>query len=373
MAGFLSLRLMMKLGFVGLGAVIDTAYLPALRRLGISPEHCFGFDTDVSRAPVGIQRCHSLDALLATNPQMVFITTGSLWHLPVLEQVLKSAVSRIVVEKPVAATLEQLAQLQVLLALPENVNRVLALDHWMARDGVAQLVRGNPESDWIAEADDPSMRAQISSLADIVKIEGYLQEPSGFNAKGEPIALNFATGEPDTRQLRHPDGVIVDIGTHVLAMMHETLAAMGATNQLRLTLCEAKDRLGNAITTGDITTAEGSAHLKGELCGIPLEMWLNKYAGPSGGQKGIRLHLRNGMVLSQDRRGAHEVLEVWQGEKVQRWTLEGPVYDRCLGRLILGANNVFERTPEQISTLTQRRITEVTALLQLQQQLRGPH
>jgi predicted dehydrogenase len=363
----------MKLGFIGLGSVVDTAYLPALKRLNVPLAQCCGFDVDPARAPAGIARCDSLEALLATRPETVFITTASLWHLPVLEQVLQTSVPRIVVEKPVAATLTQLAQLQALLSQPENANRVLALDHWMARDGVAQLVRGEPESDWQIEAAYSPSGAHISSLADIVKIEGYLLEPSGFNAQGEPIALNFATGEPDTRQLRHPDGVIVDIGTHVLAMMHETLAAVGANHQLSLTLCEAKDRLGNAIATGDVTTAEGSAHLQGELGGIPLEMWLNKYAGPAGGQKGIRLHLRNGTVLSQDRRGTQDVLEIWQGKKVQRWTLEGPLYERCLGRFILGANSVFKRAPEQVSLLTQRRIAEVTALLELQQQLRGPH
>lgn len=363
----------MKLGFIGLGSVIDTAYLPALKRLNISPEQCYGFDVDVARAPAGVTRCDSLEALLAAQPDMVLVTTASLWHLPVLEQVLQSSVPRIVVEKPVAATLAQLARLQALLARPENAQRVLAFDHWMARDGVAQLVRGEPEGDWQPEAVYSPLAAQVSSLADVVKIEGYLLEPSGFNAQGEPIALNFATGEADTRQLRHPDGVIVDIGTHVLAMMHETLAAVGANNQLILTLCEANDRLGNAIAAGDVTTAEGSAHLQGELGGIPLEMWLNKYAGPSGGQKGIRLHLRNGTVLSQDRRGACDVLEIWQGEGVQRWILAGPLYERCLERHILGANSLFERAPEQISPLTQRRIAEVTALLQLQQQLRGPH
>jgi len=373
MAGFLFLRFMMQVGFIGLGAVIETAYIPALKRLNVSLTGCYGFDIDESRAPAGITRCDSLEALLAIQPEMVFITTGSLWHLPVLEQVLKSAVPRIVVEKPIAATLEQLDQLQLLLAMPENVNRVLALDHWMARDGVAQLLCGKPESDWLPEAEYPAMNTPLSTLADIVKIEGYLLEPSGFNDKGEPVALNFATGEPDTRTLRHPDGVIVDIGTHVLAMMHETLAAIGANDRLSLTLCEAKDRLGNAIAKGDTTTAEGSAHLQGELCGIPLEMWLNKYAGPAGGQKGVRLHLRNGTILSQDRRGSGEVLEVWQGENVQRWKMEGPVYDRCLARYILGAESVFARAPEQVSQLTQRRIAEVTALLKLQQQLRGSH
>ncbi len=362
----------MKFGFMGLGAVIETAYLPALKRLNIPLERCYGFDVDASRAPAGIQRCESLDALLAKKPEMVFITTASLWHLPVLEQLLASDVPRIVVEKPVAATLEQLAQLQALLARPENARRVLALDHWMARDGVAQIVRGDVESDWQPES-DVSLAVPPITLADIVKIEGYLLEPSGFSDNGEPVALNFATGEPDTRTLRHPDGVIVDIGTHVLAMMHETLAVLGANNQLALTLVETKDRLGNPIPKGDFTTAEGSAHLQGELCGIPLEMWLNKYAGPAGGQKGIRLHLRDGTILSQDRRGANDVLEIWQGETVQRWTLNGPVYDRCLARCILGENSLFVRVPDQVSHFTQRRIAEVTALLQLQQQLRGVH
>lgn len=363
----------MTLGFIGLGAVIDTAYLPALKRLNVPLGQRYGFDVDAARAPTGMKRCDSLGDLLAKQPEMIFITTASLWHLPVLEQVLKSDVPRIVVEKPVAATLEQLQQLQALLAQPENKDRVLALDHWMARDGVAQLVRGQVESDWLPEAGSAVTAPLITSLADIVRIEGYLQEPSGFNEKGEPVALNFATGEPDTRTLRHPDGVIVDIGTHVLAMMHETLAALGADNQLALTLLEAKDRLGKPIAKGDFTTAEGTAHLQGELCGIPLDIWLNKYAGPAGGQKGIRLHLRDGTILSQDRRGTGEVLEIWQGGNVQRWTLNGPVYDRCLQRWILAENSLFTRAPEQVSLLTQRRIAEVTALLQLQQQLRGPH
>lgn len=364
---------MMKFGFIGLGAVIETAYLPALKRLNVPLEHCYGFDVDVSRAPDGIQRCESLDALLAMKPEMVLITTSSLWHLPVLEQVLRSEVPRIVVEKPVAATLEQLAHLQALLAEPENAMRVLALDHWMARDGVAQLLHGEVENDWRPEAGAALTVSPIASLTDIVKIEGYLLEPSGFNDKGEPVALNFATGEPDTRTLRHPDGVIVDIGTHVLAMMHETLATLGAGNQLALTLVEAKDRLGHQIAKGDFATAEGSAHLRGQLSGVPLEIWLNKYAGPAGGQKGIRLYLRDGTVLSQDRLGAGEVLEILQGDNVHRWTLNGAVYERCLARCILGENSLFARASGLASHLTQRRIAEVTALLQLQQQLRGPH
>ncbi|HFT7970650.1 TPA: oxidoreductase, partial [Enterobacter hormaechei] len=40
---------------------------------------------------------------------------------------------------------------------------------------------------------------------------------------------------------------------------------------------------------------------------------------------------------------------------------------------ILGAKSLFERDPHQVSRTTRRRVEEVTLLLTLQQQLRGPH
>jgi hypothetical protein len=55
----------MQIGFIGLGAVVETAYLPALRRLGYRIDSCQGYDLDCSRALPGIQRCNSLSALLA--------------------------------------------------------------------------------------------------------------------------------------------------------------------------------------------------------------------------------------------------------------------------------------------------------------------
>lgn len=363
----------MRAGFVGLGAVVETAWLPALKRLGISRAECWGFDNDPTRTLEGIRRCDHLDTLLAQPLEWIFITTSSLSHLPVLEQVLKTPVARIVVEKPVAATLSQLSRLQQLLSCPENAHRVLALDHWMARDGVLQLALGTLGQDWQPEGDYSPLPPQVTCPEDIVKIEGFLQEPSGVNSRGEPIALNFATGEPDTRHLQHPDGVIVDTGTHVLAMLRETLAPLGVSDSLTLKIVRAVDRLGHPITLGDYHTAEGEAFLQGEAGGIPLDIWLNKYAGPTGGRKGLRLSLRNGVVLSQDRRGASEVLECRQGDKVYRWTLAEPIYDRCLQRQIVGEGHLFQRAPQHIAPLTQRRIAEVTCLLQLQQRLRGPH
>lgn len=343
----------MQIGFIGLGAVVETAYLPALRRLGDVIDRCQGYDLDCSRALPGIQRCSSLSALLAEPLDTLFITTSSLQHLPVLERALASGISRIVVEKPIVANLEQAARLRALLAPTEQAARVLALDHWMAR-GVALNAPGPL---WRAEGEASGLPPPHLSAQDIVWIEGYLQEPSGFNSAGEPVALNFATGELDTRQLRHPDGVILDIGTHVLAMLRETLHASGGDTALSLSL----------------RTAEGEAHLQGTLGTIPLNIWLNKYAGPAGGQKGMRIGLRDGRIITFDRAPEGEVVTLQDGERVQRWTRPGAIYTHCLDEQILGADNLFIRAPDSVAGLTQRRLEEVEWLLRLQQQLRGPH
>ena len=359
----------MQIGFIGLGAVVETAYLPALRRLGDVIDRCQGYDLDCSRALPGIQRCSSLSALLAEPLDTLFITTSSLQHLPVLERALASGISRIVVEKPIVANLEQAARLRALLAPAGEAGRVLALDHWMAR-GLALNALAPP---WQAEEEASGLPPPHLSAQDIVWIEGYLLEPSGFNAAGEPVALNFATGELDTRQLRHPDGAILDIGTHVLAMLRETLLGCRGDVTLDLAVRAVKDRLGRDIAHGDMVTAEGEAHLQGRLGDIPLNIWLNKYAGPAGGQKGMRIGLRDGRMLALDRAPDGEVATLQDGERIQRWTRPGAIYSHCLDEQILGAENVFTRATESVAGLTRRRLEEVEWLLRLQQQLRGPH
>lgn len=167
--------------------------------------------------------------------------------------------------------------------------------------------------------------------------------------------------------------MIIDIGTHVLAMMRETVRALGGSHALSLQVITAKDRLGRPIAKGDLLTAEGEAHLQGHVSGIPVDIWLNKYAGPAGGQKGIRLHLRDGRIISHDRRGTKDVLELIDGENVQRWTLQGAIYGHCLAEHILGEKSLYQRAPAEVSLTTQRRLEEVELLLQLQQQLRGLH
>ena len=117
----------MLLGFVGLGAVVETAYLPAIRNLFDESPRCSGFDVQPVKQPEGVTRCASLAELLSQPLDTLFITTASLNHLEVLEQAIASPVSRIVVEKPIVATLPQIEKLKSLLELPGVASRVLAL------------------------------------------------------------------------------------------------------------------------------------------------------------------------------------------------------------------------------------------------------
>lgn len=363
----------MNIGFVGLGAVVETAWLPALRRLSLPVSTLWGYDLDAQRTLPGVTCCESLAALLAQPIDTLCITTASLQHLPVLEAALATSIPRIVVEKPIVATPGQIGRLRAILSLADNADRVLALDHWMARDGALCLAQGKMDDRWRPEGHAEVAYPPVTTLDDIVGIDGFLLEPSGFNAAGEPIALNFATGEPDTRQLRHPDGVIVDVGTHVLAMMRETVRYLGGSDELNLNVLLAKDRLGRAISPGDFDTAEGEAHLQGTLAGIPVNLWLNKYAGSGVERKGICIYLRDGRMISQNRGPGGERVELITGDSAMSWTRDGAVYAHCLGEHIFGASSLFTRAPEEVAKLTQRRMTEVEVLLQLQQQLRGAH
>lgn len=134
--------------------------------------------------------------------------------------------------------------------------------------------------------------------------------------------------------------MILDIGTHVLAMLRETVLYLGGSDDMTLQVVTAKDRLGREIATGDLTTAEGEAHLQGSISGVPVDIWLNKYAGPAGGQKGLRFHLRDGRIVSHDRRGAEDVLELIKGKEIQRWHIPGTIYEHCLAEHILGQKSL---------------------------------
>ena len=197
----------MKIGFVGLGAVVETAYLPALRAL--APEMTiWGFDP--ARSLSGVRSLPTLEALLAQPLDRLVIATPSLLHLPVLEQALASSIPLILVEKPVVATLAQQVRLQALLVDPEVAPRVLALDHWMGRNTAHRAggrIIGCARGEWGSVRRPKAGQAGPISpvtLADVASVEGFLLEPCGFDEQGHPYALNFATGEPDRRGRRPP-------------------------------------------------------------------------------------------------------------------------------------------------------------------------
>lgn len=354
----------MKIGFVGLGAVVETAYLPALRTL--APEMAiWGFDP--ARSLPGVSSLPTLEALLALPLDRLVIATPSLLHLPVLEQALASSIPLILVEKPVVATQAQQARLQALLVDPEVAPRVLALDHWMARNAVQRLLSGVLGDDWRPQAGQTGPISPVT-LADVASAEGFLLEPCGFDEQGHPYALNFATGEPDRRVLRHPDGVILDIGTHLLAMIRELLAALGGDDSLTLVAEGVADRLGQPIPSGDLETAEGRACLRGEAAGVPLRLWLDKYAGSGVEKKGLCLHLKDGRRIELLRSGNLEWLHHHGVDGMRGWQHEGPLYRDCIAQTLLAPLPVAGW-----AGVTARRLQEVALLLSLQQELRGPH
>lgn len=384
----------MKIGLVGLGSIVETAYLPALHALG-AEVRLWGFDP--ARSLPGVTSLPTLEALLAQPLERLVIATPSLLHLPVLEQALDSAIPLILVEKPVVATLAQQARLQQLLADPQIAARVLALDHWMARNAVQRLFRGELDESWqpCTQAPPPSntqpntpLYGTIApvTLAEVASVEGFLLEPCGIDSEGYPYALNFATGEPDQRVMRHPDGVILDIGTHLLTMIRELLVALGGDNRLTLVAEGVVDRLGQPIAHGDLESAEGRACLRGEASGVPLTLWLDKYAGPGIERKGMVLHLKDGRRIELFRSGNLEWLDYYRetcgsdkhaqpqhgpqhlSAELQRWLHEGPLYRDCIVQTLLSP-----LPAEGWGGATMRRLQEVTLLLTLQQQLRGPH
>lgn len=366
----------MKVGVIGLGGIFEVAYYPALQQLQPSDLTLYGFDPDPARQFKGMIHCESLEALLAHSLDTVLILTPPELHLDMIKTCLSECqCPRILVEKPVVASLAQVAELKILLNCPKRAQRLLALDHWMCRDGVQRLFTSgldnydNSTLNWrSSQPIDDSI--QPINVAQITKVEAFLLEQSGFNDQGEPVALNFATGEIDRRQFQHPDGVILDIGTHVLAMIRELLAGLGMTDApLSLQVDLAEDRLSQPIAVGDVTTAEGHAILSGFCGSIPISLELNKYAGSLGGQKGFNLYLNDGRVISLDRSGDDDVVILLNQQQSLQWRQKGALYLHCVRDVVL--NQDF--AGDSFKVITQRRLEEVESLLLLQQSLRGVH
>lgn len=237
----------------------------------------------------------------------------------------------------------------------------------MARNAVQRLLSGGLGDDWRPQAGQAGPISPLT-LADVASVEGFLLEPCGLDEQGHPYALNFATGEPDRRVLRHPDGVILDIGTHLLAMIRELLVALGGDDSLHLVADGVCDRLGQPIRRGDLETAEGRACLRGEAAGVPLRLWLDKYAGSGVEKKGLCLHLKDGRRIELLRSGNLEWLHFHDVDGMRGWQHEGPLYRDCIAQTLLAP-----LPAAGWAGVTARRLQEVALLLSLQQGLRGPH
>lgn len=373
----------MKIGVVGLGGIFEAAYWPAFQQFQIeysnTPIQLFGYDPKYSsESSLGSPFRHFTFAmnysdLLSFDLDLLLILTPPETHYDLLVEALQSNTASIVIEKPVVATLEQLSQLRSLLQNPAYAVRVLALDHWSGRDGIQSLFSGDLDSSWELQIDDFSGETlpliNPVEVQDIVKVEGLLLEPCGFNQQGEPIALNFATGLEDSRQFCHPDGVILDIGTHVLTMMREFLAQCCSNYSLQLQAKVARDRLGHDIRFGDFKTAEGEALLEGYCGAVPIFLHLNKYAGLEGGQKGMTVNLADGRTFTLDRQGGDDVLIYHDGNKTWKWLKVGALYQHTIFELLLN----LPLEGDVIAAMTSRRMDEVESLLNIQQDLRGQH
>lgn len=383
----------MKIGIVGLGGIFETAYWPAFHQFQIEhsdkPIQLVGYDlkysdlkhsaehTSNSQFP-NLSFTTSYQDLLSFDLDLLLILTPPDTHYCLLVEALQSDIASIVIEKPVVANLEQLSQLRLLLQNPAYATRVLALDHWSGRDGIQSLLSGDLDSSWELQIDDSSGETIPSiesvDVQDIVKVEGHLLEPCGLNQQGEPIALNFATGLEDSRQFFHPEGVILDIGTHVLTMVRECLAcilteAKVSDYRLQLQAKVARDRLGHDIRFGDFKTAEGEAVLEGHYGPVKLMLHLNKYAGLKGGQKGMTVHLADGRSFTLDRKGSDDLMIYNDGVDTWQWVRYGALYQHTIFELLLS----LPLEGDIIAAMTSRRMDEVESLLNIQQGLRGKH
>jgi hypothetical protein len=91
---------------------------------------------------------------------------------------------------------------------------------------------------------------------------------------------------------------------------------------------------------------------------VPVDIWLNKYADPRAGKK-VRLYLRDGRIISHDRRGAEDVLELLMARIFSAGTF--PAHLRALScRAYSGHQSLFERDPQEVSRTTRAGLRKLS-------------
>ena len=192
--------------------------------------------------------------------------------------------------------------LNALLANPDAASRVLALDHWMAR---IETVK----------------RSLVGSVSDIVKIDGFCRNRADITLQENPSRLTLppASGHSNASPpgRRNPD-----IGTHVLAMLRETVRYLGGSDDMTLQVVTAKTA-GPRYCKRRPDHGGGRGASSGPHQRRAGEYLAEQIRGTRGRAKGLRLWLRDGRIISHDRRGAEDVLELIEGENIQRWHIPG--------------------------------------------------
>ena len=259
-----------------------------------------------------------------------------------------------------------------------KIHNIYAIDHWTVRSPLFYLALKGKE--YVQEHFPNYGKIYLNSiqesgslesikdcnLSDIESIEGFLLEKSTADTQtGEPLALNFATGQPDPRTFRYPDGVILDTATHPLALIREILTGMGSEeSKLEIKIEDMRDKYGKPIQSNDWSTAEGSAKLTLSISGIPIRIDVNKYAGEQN-RKGIIINFKDGSSLSLSRINNEDILELrdQQAKQLGKMEIQSPLYD------ILVRHSIRPPSPRSSSLgnykgLTSRRIEEISTLLQ---------
>jgi hypothetical protein len=118
---------------------------------------------------------------------------------------------------------------------------------------------------------------------------------------------------------------------------------------MALQVVTAKDRLGRDIVKGDLTTAEGEAHLQGRSAAC---RWISGSTNMRARWRAKRFadYLRDGRS-SATIDAVQKMSGNIDGDAVQRWHVPA-IYEHCLAGHILGKQSLFERDPQEVSLTT---------------------
>jgi predicted dehydrogenase len=302
-------------GLIGLGA-ISRSYIDDFHQSHPNASLC-GVDPYKKDWPKDIQRIHTVAELCQTLPDLVCILTPPNSHVPILQEViaLTSAKTKILCEKPATIDPQEIETLKGIIEAPNSKNRVFLADHWLGRF-------------WALK--------NLIQKENVSRLEGFLIEPSGIDHEEKPTPLDFRTGELDKRDWihEHPNGVILDTLIHPFNLLASLFGGSSEMIVLDSKKSTVLDRFGKPIQKGDLTTAEGTAILKGTIGSIPIEITANKYGGKTS-KKGVTIHDKQGGCIELRGTPKGDLLSILDQTKGTIQTLHlQPLYERFITEFV---------------------------------------